>query len=77
VPTIAKILLLAGIACFVLNSEAANAEFYCNIHHSCPDDGRVMKTEGFSKKQCMKGNRKFKSWGDGPRSPHTTCENLR
>jgi len=77
VPTTARILLLAGIACFVFNGEAANAEFYCNIHHNCPDDGRVMKTAGFSKKQCTKGNPKFMSWGDGPASPHNTCENIR
>jgi len=79
-PSIAKILLLSGLACFVFNGEASAARkyanYYCNIHHNCPDDGRIMTTAGSSKAQCRKV-RKAKSWGDGPASAQNTCENIR
>jgi hypothetical protein len=75
-PTIARILLLSGIACFGFNGEAS-ATYYCNIHHNCPDKGRIMNTAGFSKTTCKKKVRKAVSWGDGPASARTTCENIR
>ena len=80
-PSIAKILLLSGLACFVFNGEASAARkyanYYCNIHHNCPDKGRIMNTAGFSKTTCKKKVRKAVSWGDGPASARTTCENIR
>ena len=76
-PSIAKILLLSGIACFVFNGEARAQTYYCNIHHNCPDDGKIKGTAGFSKAQCKKKVKKAVSWGNGPASAQTTCQNIR
>jgi hypothetical protein len=72
-PNIARILLLSGIACFAF-SEEASATFYCNKHHNCPNDGRYLSTADSSKASCKR--RGAASWGNGPASPHNTCENL-
>ena len=74
--SVARIILLSGIATFVFNGKA-HATFYCNIHHNCPNDGRIMETAGFSKAQCKKTVRRAKSWGDGPASARFTCQNIR
>jgi len=74
VPTIARILLLAGIGCLISAGEAsAKDKSFCYFHHNCPDDGKLPKKgppEQYTKDQCKHGG--GKSWGDGP----TTCENV-
>jgi len=73
-PTIARILLLAGIACFISSGEAsATTKTFCYFHHNCPADGTLPKgrpPQQYTKQQCKNGG--GKSWGDGP----TSCENV-
>ncbi len=41
-PTIARILLLAGIGCLISVGEAsAKDKTFCYFHHNCPDDGKI------------------------------------
>ena len=72
--TIAKIFLVAGIACLISNGEAIAADkTYCYFHHNCPEDGKLPKKGPpglYTKRQCTNGG--GKSWGDGP----TSCENV-
>jgi hypothetical protein len=58
-----------------------SGDYFCNIHHNCPNDGVIRSTRNFSKPQC-KTYPKCKSRGNGPagtilrNGQPATCDNI-